>query len=77
MPKRPNTPYKDHCGRVAGSDFVFSNGLVWLAFTVHLGVSKADFAPFLIFDQLAWRHPISPEAPCGSCPRLPARCIIL
>jgi len=69
VPKRPNTPYKDHCGRVAGSDFVFSNGLAWLAFPVPLGLSKADFAPFLKFDQPAWRHPISPEAPGGSRPR--------
>jgi len=33
---------------------VFSNGLVGLAFPVPLGLSKADFARFLKFDQSAW-----------------------
>jgi len=55
---------------------VFSNGLVGLAFPVPFGLSKADFTRFLKFDQSAWRHTISPEAPSlgHSCPR---RCMVL
>ena len=55
---------------------MFSNGLVGLAFPVPFGLSKADFTRFLKFDQSAWRHTISPEAPSlgHSCPR---RCMVL
>ena len=54
---------------------MFSNDPVGLAFPVPFGLSKADFARFLKFDQSAWRHTISPEAPSRHpCPR---RCMVL
>ena len=53
-------------GPVARSDFARPHGLMWLAFPVTLGLGNAGFAPFLKFDQPAWRHPISPEAPWGT-----------
>ena len=54
-----------HRGRIAGSDFVFSKGLVWLAFAAPLGLSKADFAPFLKFGLTPPNQSLSPDATLG------------